>query len=253
MVKSTTSWSRSKRSNVNGKMNMLVMDTSTRRAAIGLALRSGVVFADETDGSQKHGRDLIPRIAMILARGGVEARELEAIGVGLGPGSYTGLRVGVTAAKTLAYATRAAIVGLDSLEAIAWNAPHSALRVSVFADAQRGDVYSADFTRAAPGDPLDCIRTSQIEPLEVWLARLEPGTLVLGPGIDSPRIAAQVPRDLLAHRGEMNYPEGSRLIHLADRECAAGRTENAWLLEPRYLRKSAAEEKWESRGPLLSN
>jgi tRNA threonylcarbamoyladenosine biosynthesis protein TsaB len=94
---------------------------------------------------------------------------------------------------------------------------------------------------------------TQIEPLEEWLARLEPGTLVLGPGLDSPRIAARLPSDLLAHPTELNYPEGSRLILLADRECAAGQRENAWLLEPRYLRKSAAEEKWESRGPLQSN
>jgi tRNA threonylcarbamoyladenosine biosynthesis protein TsaB len=224
---------------------MLVLDTSTSFAAIGLALRSGAVYADKTDGSQKHGRDLIPRVGLILAGGGLEPRELEAIGVGLGPGSYTGLRIGVTAAKTLAYATGAAIFGLDSLEAIAWNAPDSVLRVSVFADAQRGDVYSADFTRTAPGGPLVCARMSQIEPLQDWLARLGPGTLVLGPGLDSPRIAGHVPPELLANAGELNYPEGSRLIALADRECTAGRCENAWLLEPRYLRKSAAEEKWE--------
>jgi tRNA threonylcarbamoyladenosine biosynthesis protein TsaB len=226
-------------------MNMLVLDTSTRCAAIGVGLRSGVVYADKTDGHQKHGRDLIPRIAMILASAGLEPGALEAIGVGLGPGSYTGLRVGVTAAKTLAYATGAAIFGLDSLEAIAWNAPDSVLRVSVFADAQRSDVYSADFARTVPGAPLACTRMSQIDPLEVWLARLGPGTLVMGPGLDSPRIAGQVPRELLAESGALNYPEGTRLIALADRECSAGRRENAWLLEPRYLRMSAAEEKWE--------
>jgi tRNA threonylcarbamoyladenosine biosynthesis protein TsaB len=228
-------------------MNVLVMDTSTRCAAIGLGLRSGEVYADKTDGLQKHGRDLIPRIAMILASSGLEPGEIEAIGVGLGPGSYTGLRVGVTAAKTLAYATGAAIFGLDSLEAIAWNAPDSVLRVSVFADAQRGDVYSADFARTAPGGPLACERMSEIEPLEAWLARLAPGTLVMGPGLDFPRIAGQVPPELLADAGELNYPDGNRLIALADRECAAGRRDNAWLLEPRYLRKSAAEEKWEAR------
>jgi tRNA threonylcarbamoyladenosine biosynthesis protein TsaB len=228
-------------------MNMLVMDTSTRCAAIGVGLRSGEVYADKTDGSLKHGRDLIPRIAQVLASSGLEPGKIEAIGVGLGPGSYTGLRVGVTAAKALAYATGAAIFGLDSLEAIAWNAPDSVLRVSVFADAQRGDVYSADFTRTEPGGSLACARTSQIEPIQTWLARLAPGTLVMGPGLDYPRIAGQVPPELMADSGELNYPEGSRLIALADRECAAGRRENAWLLEPRYLRLSAAEEKWQAR------
>jgi tRNA threonylcarbamoyladenosine biosynthesis protein TsaB len=237
---------------MNGRMNTLVMDTSSKSAAIGLGLRSGAHYTDKTDGSQKHGRDLIPRIAMILASGGLRPAELEVIGVCLGPGSYTGLRVGVTAAKTLSYATGAVIVGLDSLEAVAWNAPDSVLRVSVVADAQRGDVYSADFIREAQGGPLSCTRTSQIEALDAWLARLAPGTLVLGPGLDSPRIAAQVPVELLSHVGELNYPEGARLLGLADREYASGRRENAWPLEPRYLRKSAAEEKWEARGPIAS-
>jgi tRNA threonylcarbamoyladenosine biosynthesis protein TsaB len=107
-------------------------------------------------------------------------------------------------------------------------------------------VYSADFTRTATGGPLFCSRMSQIEPLQAWLARLGPDTLVMGPGLDSPRLAGQVPAELLADAGDLNYPEGSRLIALADRECAAGRRDNAWLLEPRYLRKSAAEEKWEA-------
>jgi tRNA threonylcarbamoyladenosine biosynthesis protein TsaB len=237
---------------VNGKINVLVLDTSTACAAIGLGLRSGSRYGEKTDGSQKHGRDLIPRIASILSSGGIKPAELDAIAVGLGPGSYTGLRVGVTAAKTLAYVTGAALFGLDSLEAIAWNSPDTARRVSVVADAQRGDVYSSDFTREAPGEPLVCIRTSHIEALDSWLARLEPGTLVLGPGLDSPRIAGRMPAEFLSQRSELNYPEGTRLIDLAARECAAGQPENAWLLEPRYLRKSAAEEKWESRGPASS-
>jgi tRNA threonylcarbamoyladenosine biosynthesis protein TsaB len=189
---------------------------------------------------------------MILDRGGIEPDELEIIGVGLGPGSYTGLRVGVTAAKTLSYATGAVIVGLDSLEAIAWNAPHSLMRVSVVADAQQGDVYSADFAREVIGGPLACTCMSQVQALGAWLARLGPDTVVLGPGLDSARIAAQVPAELLLPCAELNYPDGNRLLELANREHAAGRCENAWLLEPRYLRKSAAEEKWETRNPAAS-
>jgi tRNA threonylcarbamoyladenosine biosynthesis protein TsaB len=228
-------------------MNVLVLDTSTGRAAIGLKVRSGMVYAKATDGVQKHGRDLIPCVAEVLASGGVAARDLEVIGVGMGPGSYTGLRVGVTAAKTLAYTSGAALVGLDSLEAVAWNAPGSALKVSVVGDAQRGEVYSADFTRTAAGEPLVCTRESHIEPLRNWLTRLEPGTLVLGPGLESTAIRSQVPPGLLGADATMNFPDGRPLIELLDREWKAGRRENIWLVEPRYLRRSAAEEKWESR------
>jgi tRNA threonylcarbamoyladenosine biosynthesis protein TsaB len=224
-------------------MNVLVLDTSTGRAAIGLKVRSGEVYAKTTDGAQRHGRDLIPSIAELLATAGLEPREIEAIGVGLGPGSYTGLRVGVTAAKTLAYIARTGLVGLDSLEAVAWNAPGNALRVSVVADAQRLDVYAAEFVRSAAGEALFCTRVSQIEPLATWVGRLEPGTLVLGPGVGCPRIREVIPAENLGEEEGSHCADGRRLIELFQREWAAGRRENAWLLEPRYLRGSAAEEK----------
>ncbi len=206
-----------------------------------------MVFGTATDGMQKHGRDLIPSVAEVLASGGLGAREIEAIGVGLGPGSYTGLRVGVMAAKTLAYLTGAPLIGLDSLEAVAWNAPGSVRRVCVVVDAQRGDVYSAEFVRKAPDEPLECVRASEIESLSSWASRLEPGTLVLGPGLESNSIRLQVPSDLLAADPAMNFPDGIKLLEILDREWQAGRRENVWLVEPRYLRRSAAEEKWESR------
>ena len=56
-----------------------------------------------------------------------------------------------------------------------------------------------------------------------------------------------MPSEFLGADAEMNYPDGSRLIELTHREWTAGRCENPWLLEPRYLRKSAAEEQWDSR------
>ena len=224
-------------------LNLLAFDTSTTRAVIGLGLQSGGVYSETTDDCRKHGRDLIPSIARVLALGSIGPRAIEAIGVGVGPGSYTGLRVGVTAAKTLAYATGAALVGVDSLEAIACNAPDSAVRVAVVADAQRNDVYSAEFARTGAGGVLICTRMTQIEPLEAWQARLTPGLLVLGPGLDSARIAARVPPELLPADSSMNYPAAIHLLALASREWAAGHRENPWLLEPRYLRMSSAEEK----------
>ena len=73
---------------------------------------------------------------------------------------------------------------------------------------------------------------------------------MLGPGLDSPRIRERHPRRLLdIPMPRLNYPDGHRLIELAREAWASGRRDDPWLLEPRYLRQSAAEEQWDSRNP----
>ena len=231
-------------------MNLLALDTSTNRAAIALLVATGQVSATTTEASRRHGRDLIPRVSSLLAEGGLRAVDLDVVAVGLGPGSYTGLRVGVTAAKTLAYVTGAALLGLDSLEVVGRNAPPEVLRVSVLGDAQRGEVYVADLQRPAAGAPLRPVRESHIEPLSAWLDRLESGVYVLGPGLESPRIRSALPPGLIADDPALNYPQGRHLIEMASEVYSSGHRENPWLVEPRYLRRSAAEDQWNTR-PLV--
>lgn len=223
-------------------MNLLALDTSTERAALAVWVATGHLYQTTTEGSRRHGRDLIPRVSALLVEGGLRASDLDIVAVGLGPGSYTGLRVGVTAAKTLAYVTGAALLGLDSLQAVGRNAPPEVLRVTVLGDAQRGDVYVAELFRPAPAAPLRPIGESHIEPLAAWLDRREPGVFVLGPGLESPRIRAAMPAGLATGDPALNYPQGRHLIEMAREVYPGGQRENPWLIEPRYLRRSAAEE-----------
>jgi tRNA threonylcarbamoyladenosine biosynthesis protein TsaB len=210
--------------------------------------REGQTYSISPEVSRQHGRDLIPCIRQILGMVQLELAEIELVGVGLGPGSYTGLRVGVTAAKTIAYATGADLVGLDTLEAIAHNAPDEASRIAVIADAQRGDVYVGEWMRDKPGGPLRSSRPCQVEPLLDWLRRLEPSVAVLGPALESGAIRqAMPPSRFLAEPGS-HFPDARHLIQLACDAEARGVRDDLWSLEPRYLRRSSAEEKWEARG-----
>ncbi|MBX6311644.1 MAG: tRNA (adenosine(37)-N6)-threonylcarbamoyltransferase complex dimerization subunit type 1 TsaB, partial [Isosphaeraceae bacterium] len=129
-------------------MNLLALDTSTRHAALVVGRADGAIVLALADPATRHGRGLVPTLRDLLRRANLAPQDLDAIAVGLGPGSYTGLRIGLTAAKTLAYATGCPLIGLDSFEVLARNAPDDALMISVIADAQRGgDLYHAPFTR----------------------------------------------------------------------------------------------------------
>jgi tRNA threonylcarbamoyladenosine biosynthesis protein TsaB len=230
-------------------INILALDTSTPHAASAVATADGRVHVATPDPGpgQRHGRTLVPTLRDLLRAAGLDPRALDFIAVGLGPGSYTGLRIGLTAAKTLAYATRRPLVGLDSLELLARNAPGAARRVAVIVDAQRGDLYAADFARAEPGGPLVRTFPTRIEPIDRWIEGLEPETVVLGPGLE--RLRTPLPGSIHRLDPSANWPDGHRLVELARDAWATGRRDDPWFLEPLYLRRSAAEDQWEGLKP----
>jgi tRNA threonylcarbamoyladenosine biosynthesis protein TsaB len=228
-------------------LNVLALDTATPRAAIAVATSGGAIHVARPDPQARHGRNLVPAIRDLLRQAGLEVRAIDLFAAGLGPGSYTGLRVGLTAAKLLAYAAGRPLVGFDSLEAIAWNAPEDAVRITVIADAQRGDLYTADFGRDVPGAALVRRRPTGIESLAGWAGRLAPGTLVLGPALEREQVRGALPAQVQAPDAldDANWPDARRLPQLACDLWQSGRREDPWFLEPLYLRRSAAEENWE--------
>ena len=174
--------------------------------------------------------------------------DLHVVAVGLGPGSYTGLRIGLTAARTLAYTAGAVLLGFDSLEGWARTAPSQALRVHVVSDAQRDEVYAADFERNASSDALKPAFASRIESLQSWSQRLQPEGVVVGPGLDSARIRAVLAADQRIAAPRLDQARTIALLELARQLYKAGQRDDLWTLEPHYLRRSVAEETWEARG-----
>ncbi len=259
-VKSTNPWSQTHRRRADltitpaaqamtgESTNLLVIDTSTDQLAMGIMSRAGGVHVSSFLATGRHGRDLVPRIGDLLREANLTVMDLGAVAVGLGPGSYTGLRIGLTAARTLAYTAGAVLLGFDSLEGWARTAPPEASFVHVVADAQRGDVYAADFHRESVLEPLKLVLASRIEPLRSWSQRLDRQGLVVGPGLDSPRIRAAVPGTMQIRDARPDISRSLALLELARQLYAAGRRDDPWALEPNYLRRSAAEEAWDARG-----
>jgi tRNA threonylcarbamoyladenosine biosynthesis protein TsaB len=226
-------------------MNLLAFDTSTLHAALAVARADGATFVALPDPTHRHGRSLVPAVRDLLLQAGLAIGDLDAIAVGLGPGSFTGSRIGVIAAKTLAYASGTPLVGLDSLEVIAQNAPGDAIQVAAIADAQRGDVFVAEFTRPEAGRPLVRTAPTRVVPLGSWLSQIPPGTFLLGPGVG--QIEEPLPAGVIVADVDAGRPNPDYLLKVALQTTRSGSFADPWFLEPVYLRRSAAEDLWERK------
>jgi tRNA threonylcarbamoyladenosine biosynthesis protein TsaB len=224
---------------------LLILETSGRVGQVALARGESLCAVRRLDEARRHARDLAPAVAELLAGQGWQPLDLHGVIVSQGPGSYTGLRVGIMSAKTLAYATRCALLAVETFAAIALQAPEDVLRLDVLADAQQEKVYVQRFARSSPGAALLPLARLNIQPLSEWLAGLEKGTWVSGPGLrgHESRLADRV--QLVEAVGW--EPQPASLLHLGLARYRCGERDDPWMLEPLYLRPSSAEEKLRQR------
>jgi tRNA threonylcarbamoyladenosine biosynthesis protein TsaB len=167
---------------------------------------------------------------------------VQAVLVSRGPGSYTGLRVGVMSAKAFAYATGCAILGVDTFTVVAAQAPDAVTRLDVLADAQQDKVYAQSFGRGAGWQPLSPLVICKFAD---WLANRRPGAWVSGPGLS--RWAVHMPPDTPVAEPALREPTPEALLRVGLALYESGRRDDLWALEPLYLRPSSAEEQWQAR------
>jgi tRNA threonylcarbamoyladenosine biosynthesis protein TsaB len=224
---------------------LLVIETSHRLGLVALAEGNRLLGERRLDEARRHARDLAPAIRDLLGDQGWKARDLDAVVVSRGPGSYTGLRVGIMSAKTLAYATGCTLLAVDTFAAIARQAAQTALAVEVIADAQQDKVYVQRFTRPSPAQPFDEFTPLRIESFASWQSSVAAATWVIGPGVEKygnllhGRVAIGPP--------ESWFPQAEDLLQIARERLERGEKDDAFAVEPLYLRPSSAEEKWLQR------
>jgi len=232
------------------RSHVLAIETSGRLGSVALGPGPDVLEERAFNVALNHARELLPTISGLCRDHGVSPGQIACVCVSAGPGSFTGLRVGVTCARMLALATGAATVAVPTLEVIAQNALAAAPRpnhVAVLLDAKRKRVYAALFRRVggAVERYVAVDNPAEHDPGE-FLARCPAGAAILGEGVAYHRDAVEAGGRLVLPEA-LNAARAGVVLELGFAAWQDGQSTPPRELTPVYVRRPEAEEVWEKR------
>jgi tRNA threonylcarbamoyladenosine biosynthesis protein TsaB len=227
----------------------LAIDTSLATGGVA-ALDGDQVATRSFAEAREHARLLAAMLRDTAAELGWTPREVELVAVVRGPGSFTGLRVGITTAKAVAWAAAARLVAVSTFEVIAWQTaqsigPHAG-PIAIAIDAGRGEVFAAEARPSAASPTGWDVGPGGILAAEVWFETLPNGAILTGPALDrrSPAMLSPAGRsDLTIAIEAAWHPTAVAAGAVARLRAAAGEAHDPLTVGPDYLRPSYAEEK----------
>ena len=224
----------------------LAIETSSRIGTLALIEEGRVVAEDRFPHGLQHAAQLVLRIDQLCRCRGCGPRDLEELYVSIGPGSFTGLRIGITLAKTLAFATGSRIVAVPTVRVLAQNAPADARDLIVLLDAKRGQIFTARFAREqgrwAEREP------AHLDDLASMLARAPRPIWLLGEGIEQHHEA--IPADeesLVLAPPDLWQPRAAEVARIGLDLASQKAFVEPDRLTPLYIRKPEAQEVWEQK------
>ena len=231
-------------------MLVLGIETSTPRSSVALADEHGLVAAAGLGVPRRHGEFVAPAIRFCLEQAGVGLDKVSGVAVGLGPGLYTGLRVGIATAQALAAARELPVVGMSGLDVLAFRERYVRRLICACIDARRGELFWA-FYRTTPGgvQRIGDLEVGRPERLAAEIDEQGEECLVVG---DGGIVAATHLREVGAEVAGVDNasPEAAELAELAVPRFIREETQRAPELRPIYLRQADARIGWQERGRL---
>lgn len=222
-------------------MKILGIDTSTPIGSVAL-IDGGNLAAEHTlNIVQAHSSRLMPAIDTVLKWSDITAGDLDGCAVGIGPGSFTGIRIGVATIKSLCYALDKPIVGVSTLEAVAYNLRWTNGPICPLLDARRSEIYGAIFQGGTEWQRLSedlCLS------IDAFLNRLDTYTSsehtinFIGDGLSTYRDAVRERLGEKVHFADaiFNVPRGATIAHLGVQRLQNGDIDDYWTLVPNYVR-----------------
>ncbi|HBT75472.1 MAG TPA: tRNA (adenosine(37)-N6)-threonylcarbamoyltransferase complex dimerization subunit type 1 TsaB [Planctomycetaceae bacterium] len=224
---------------------LLALETTDKNGSIAFFRDGEPVLARALPPKQRSAQTLAAEIRKLLDFCAISPREIDVVAVNTGPGSFTGLRVGVVTAKMFAYACGAKLVGVDTLLTIAVgiDATTGAVAiVSTAVDAQRGEVVAQTFSLSTDGLLPKALDAARRIPLSEWFeAAMQTGAVLASPVLA--RRAPQVPGGLSMVDERYWQPNASATGRIALERVRVGAFDDPWTMEPVYYRLAAAEER----------
>lgn len=228
-------------------MKILGIETATHSGGAALLEESGLCGSVCFRTRKLYSQRLLPSLEWLLDKAETTVEDITTVGVSIGPGSFTGLRIGLSVAKALAYAGQAQVVGVGTLEALAVRASagRDGALVCPVLDARQGQVYAALY-RVHWNDGWPTLTTVRddwagpVDELREWIEHADGPVTIAGDATD----LVQEHLSDGAHAGIALAPLHLRLPHpeevalLAASRARAGQHDNLMLLEPRYVRQS---------------
>ena len=227
-------------------MLVLAIDTATKACAVGLC-RDGKILAEyKIKMGMTHSEGLMPQLEQLLQRTGVQKGDIDLIAVSMGPGSFTGLRIGLATAEALAYAWQKPLQGVATPLALAYNLPVAGVVLSPVLDAQKGNYYQALYEwQDGEVKELQGVQVVNKQQLLENLAVQGKPAVILGEcnkleGMELPEWCSLAPDYL-------RLPQAAGTALAALKAYNPQEQSGIFGLEPYYIRKSEAEELWEQK------
>ncbi len=222
---------------------LLAVDTATDICGVAIIADGRIHVELSLNLGGTHTKHILTAIDAALSLGGVTLNGIDAFAVTRGPGSFTGLRIGVSTMKGLAVATAKPIIGVSSLEVLAHQAGEESVLVCPMMDARRNEIYWSIFRRK--GDTLCPLSEEQVGPIDKLAGQIDEACMFIGNA--APLYANQLSR-LIRHPIQWppeidNAIRPGVLAQLAWQRFGQGQVDDVETFVPVYIRKSDAEKK----------
>lgn len=234
-------------------MQVLAIESATNVASLALVKEDRLIADNILNTGKTHSQRLMPMVAWLLEEAGLELKDLDGIVVSGGPGSFTGLRIGMATAKGLAYAGDKPLITVSTLDSLAFSLQGSKELICPVLNARRNEVYTALY-RAPRGQDLELVLPHQaIGPADLCAVLQEIGEKIifLGDGLEE---FGDLFKEILKEQAHLaspleSVPRAANLGFLGIQKLKNGLMADLFGAKPVYIRPSEAEIKWRQKNP----